>query len=373
MKRFFLILTLIVVLVVFGWTMFFLYGKSKEKPVKYNTEKAEVTDIVQKTMATGSIVPRREILIKPVVSGIIADIYVVAGEKVEEGDLIAKIRVIPNMVSLNEAEARLERAKIAVENAKVEWERSKQLKEKGVIADSEFLPVDLQYKNAQAELEAAEENLQIVKEGVSKKAGSSANTLVRSTIDGMVLDVPIKKGTSVIEANNFNEGTTIATVADMSDLIFEGKVDEAEVGKIDEGMPLILTVGALPDKSFDAELEYISPKGVEENGAIQFEIRAAVQLQSDQFLRAGYSANADIVLARADSVLAIDEGLVQFENDTPYVEVLAGDQQFTRKNVELGLSDGIKVEIKDGLKKDEEIKVWNKPVDPDKEHTHTAG
>jgi len=363
MKKLSFIIVSVLILGLLAWTMYYLYEKSQEKPVTFSTEKPEKTDIIQKTVATGSVLPRKEIDIKPVVSGIIDKLYVEPGQSVKEGDIIARIKVIPDMVTLNNAENRLERAQIALDNALIDFERNKKLYDDGVISYADYQPFDLAKKNAETELQASKDNLKIIREGVSSKNSESANTLVRSTIAGMVLDVPVEIGNSVIEVNNFNEGTTIATVADMSDLIFEGKVDESEVGKIQEGMDLILTIGAIEEEEFDATLEYIAPKGVEENGAIQFEIKAAVDLKENQFIRAGYSANANVVLARRDDVLAINEGLVQYENDTTtFVEVEIGDQKFEKRNVELGLSDGIKVEVLSGVAEEDKIKIWNQPI-----------
>lgn len=363
MKKTLFIIFSVLIVGVLAWTLFYLYEKSQEEPVRYETEQPAYTDIVQKTVATGSVVPRKEIDIKPVVSGIIDRLYVEPGERVEAGQVLARIEVIPNMVTLNNAENRLERAEIALDNAMTEYERSKKLYDQGVISYADFQPIELAKRNAVSEKQAAMDNLQIIREGASSKNSEKSNTLVRSTISGMVLDVPVEIGNSVIEVNNFNEGTTIATVADMTDLIFEGQVDESEVGKISEGMDLILTVGAIADEKFTAVLEYISPKGVEENGAIQFEIKAAVNLKENRFIRAGYSANADVVLARRDSVLAINEGLVQYEGDTAtFVEVRNGDQKFDKRSVKLGLSDGITVEVLEGIEPGEEIKVWNRPI-----------
>src|SRR5690554_40850 len=363
MKKAIFIIVSILVVALLAWTLIYVYKKSQEKAVSYKTEEPYYTDIIQKTVATGSVVPRKEIDIKPIVSGIIDQLLVQPGMEVKQGDVLARIKVIPDMVTLNNAENRVERAKIARDNAMVDFDRNQVLFDKGVISVAEFQPYQLAKKNAQTELEGAEDNLRIIREGASKKNSATSNTLVRSTISGMVLAVPIEIGNSVIEMNNFNEGTTIATIADMSDLIFEGKVDESEVGKIKEGMELILTIGAIENQEFHAKLEYISPKGVEENGAIQFEIKAAVELRSDQFIRAGYSANANVVLARRDSVLAINEGLVQYENDTEtFVEVKTGEQEFDRQPVKLGLSDGIKVQVISGVKAGDEIKVWNQPI-----------
>lgn len=342
---------------IFGWTIWFLYKKSEEKPVVFQTRQPEVTNIVKKTVATGAVVPRREVNIKPRVSGIIEHLYVIAGDKVKKGDMIARIKIIPNMVSMNEAENRLNRAKITFDNAQLDYDRNKKLFDGKMIAFSDFQAFQLNYNNAKAELETAENNLQLIKEGMSKNSGTVSNTIVRSTIEGMVLDVPLKEGSSVIESNTFNEGTTIAVVADLGEMIFEGKVDESEVGKIKPGMDLILTIGAIEKEKFGAVLEYIAPKGVKENGAIQFVIKAKMKLKEGTFIRAGYSATADIVLDSKDSVLAISESLLQFEGeDKPYVEVETTPQTFEKRYVKLGLSDGIQIEVLDGVKKTDKIK-----------------
>ena len=362
MKKFGRYLLLVALLGVFIYTMYFLYKKSEQKPITYTTSQPFVTDITKKTLATGTIKPREEIEIKPQVSGIIQELYVEAGEMVKEGDLIARIKVIPNMVSLNNAQNRVEVAQYSFDNAKLDFERNKKLYDDGVISVSDFQRFELTYKNALAELQAAQDNLDIVREGSSKKMGQQSLTMVRSTVTGMVLDIPIKVGNQVIESNNFNDGTTIASVANMNDMIFEGKIDESEVGKIKEGMNLIVTIGAIENQSFDAELEFIAPQGVEENGAIQFEVKAKMELNEEFFIRAGYSANADIVLDERIEVLAIPESLLQFENDSPFVEIETGEQQFDKKNVKLGLSDGINVEVLEGVSEDDKIKVWNQPT-----------
>ncbi len=367
MKKFGRYALLIGLAVIFIYTIYFLYKKSEQKPVTFTTSQPIVTNITKKTLATGTIKPREEIVIKPQVSGIIQELYVEAGDRVQVGDLIAKVKVIPDMVSLNNAENRLEIARLNFENAKLEFDRNKTLKEQGVIAASEFQSSELRYKNALTEVKAAQDNLDIVKEGSSKNMRSQSLTLVKSTVTGMVLDVPVKVGNQVIESNNFNDGTTIASIANMGDMIFEGLIDESEVGKIKEGMPLRITIGAIENELFDAELEYISPKGVEANGAIQFQVRAKMKLDKDFFVRAGYSANADIVLDNRDSVLAIPEALLQFEKENPFVEVETSPQVFEKRTVKLGLSDGINVEILSGLTKDDKIKIWNQVVGEEEE------
>ncbi len=356
MKTFFKIFFGVVILGVFVYTIFFLYQKSQAKPVVYQTTTPFTESIIKKTVATGSVVPRKEIAIKPQVSGIIDKIYVEAGDMVSTGDLIAKVRIIPNMVNLNNAESRVKQAKISMRDADADYKRQKELFDNDVIAAAEYQDADIAYSQAQQELAAAEDNLQLIKEGQTKSTGETTNTLIRSTIDGMVLDVPVKEGNSVIESNTFNDGTTIANIADMGEMIFEGKVDETEVGKIHEGMNLILSIGAIEDLTFAALLEHISPKGVEENGAIQFEIKAAVTLQEKSFVRAGYSANADIVLDRVDSVMAIQESLLKFENDSTYVEVETEPQVFEKRYIETGLSDGINIEVVSGLEMEDKIK-----------------
>lgn len=359
MKKFFKVFILIAFLGGFIYTIYFLYEKSQAKPVVFETTNATVTNIVKKTVATGSVVPRKEIEIKPKVSGIIEEIYAVEGNYVKKGDLIAKVSIIPNMVNLNNAESRVNKAKISLEDAKRNFDRQKELYDQNVISRTDYEAYELQYNNAVEELESAENNLLLIQKGQTKQTGQSTNTLIRSTIDGMVLDIPVEIGNSVIESNTFNDGTTVAIIADMGEMVFEGKVDESEVGKIKEGMDLILTIGAVNDVKFKAILEHISPKGVEENGAIQFEIKAAVNLIDTVFVRAGYSANADIVLDKRDSVLAISEALLQFENDTAFVEIETDPQTFEKRRIETGLSDGINIEVISGLTKDDKIKKLN--------------
>ena len=356
MKTFLRIMLIIVIVAVFGGTIYFLYQKSQTKEVVFETTQPFVSDIIKKTTATGSVVPRKEIVIKPVVSGIIDELYVEEGNMIKKGDLIARIRIIPNMINLNNAKSRVDVAKLNLQDAKRNYNRQFGLFEKGVIAKADFESYELAYENSKEELETAEETLELIQEGQIKKPGAATNTLVKSTIDGMILDIPVEVGDQVIESNNFNAGTTIASVANMGEMIFKGNIDESEVGKISEGMSLILTIGALEDVSFSATLEHISPKGAEINGAVQFEIRADVNLRDDQFIRAGYSANADIVLDRVDSVLAISESVLKFEDDTTYVEVEVSPQEFEKRIIETGLSDGIKIQVVSGLTEEEMIK-----------------
>jgi RND family efflux transporter, MFP subunit len=355
MKKFFAILSVILIVGLFVGTAVFLYSKSQEKPVVFETEKPIVTDIVNKTVATGKIIPRKEVEIKSQVSGVVERIYTEAGEAIAKGELISKIRIIPNMERLNRAESQLETAKLEFANASRELEQQKKLFGEQLISQFEYNKYFHEY-NLQAEtLESAESNLAIIREGASQKAGKVSN-LVHATLEGLILDIPVKEGTFVTETNTFNAGTTIATIANMQDMIFEGTVDEAEVGKIHEGMELLLSIGAMEAEPFKAELEYISPKGWDDQGTIKFQIRAAVKLRDDKFLRAGYSANADIVLAKHEQVLAINERLLIFEGDEVFVEVETAPQIFEKRQVKTGLSNGIHIEILEGVNKDMSLK-----------------
>lgn len=349
-----------------GWLGYYFYKKSHSDPVVYKTEKPFVTDIVKKTVATGSIVPRREIQVKSQVSGVIETLYVEAGQVVKAGQLIARIRIVPNVVNVNNAQTSLQTARINYAEATKELARQQQLFTQKVIAEQEFNRFKVDARLKKEALESAENNLQIALKGASRRTGT-ASTSVYSTVDGMLLDVPVKQGGSVIERNNFNEGTTIATVADMKRLIFEGKIDESEVGKIREGMDLNLTIGAIEGRIFPAKLEYIAPKGVLEEGAIKFQIRARVLLDEKDFIRAGYSANADIVLDKKDRVLAIKESLLQFGKDSTYVEVETAPQKFEKRLVKTGISDGIHIEVVSGLKKEDRLKVKEPELGLEKE------
>ncbi|HMI89407.1 MAG TPA: efflux RND transporter periplasmic adaptor subunit [Polyangiaceae bacterium] len=343
------------VLLAFGGTLAFLYQKSQPKPAPYQTVQPKVTTIVKKAVAPGAIVPRREVVLKPRMSGIIEKLYVEPGQEVKERALVAKILIIPNMVNLNAAESRVIEAELSVANATREYGRSKDLVDQQLGAQTELSQRELTLQLKTQELNTARNNLQLVKEGAARNAGKVGN-LVTSTVAGTVLDIPVKEGSSVIEANNFNEGTTIAVVADMKDLIFQGRVDESEVGKVDIGMPVTISVGALGAETLVGKVEYISPKGKERDGTMEFEIRASVAIKSGVLLRANYSANADIILERHEQVLAIDEGAVRFEQGQPYVEIELEPNRFERRSVKLGLSDGLLVEVVSGVEKESRLK-----------------
>ncbi|MCF6223347.1 MAG: efflux RND transporter periplasmic adaptor subunit [Flavobacteriaceae bacterium] len=361
MKKSVTVFILLFIVISFSGAMYYLYSKNAEDPIVYKTENPTKKSIVKKTVATGSIVPLEEVIIKPNISGVIEEIYVEGGDIVKANDLIAKIKVIPNLSALNNARNAIRSSKISLDNIKLKYDRQKLLYKNGVISKQELEVDEVSYEQANQTYIAAKENYDIVKTGSTKGLGKSANTLIRSTVGGMVLEMPVEVGNQVIQSNNFNEGTTIAVLADVNKMIFEGKVDESEVGKIKEGLPLEITVGALENITFEAILDYIAPKGKLENGAIQFEIKATLKKLDSVFIRAGLSANASIILAKVDSVLSIKEALVQFDQKTKkaYVEVKTGEKAFERKDIELGVSDGINVEVKEGLSLDDEIKVWN--------------
>lgn len=339
-------------------------SKSNSTPVKkYKTEQLKKVNIVNKVVATGKVVPLEEVEIKPQIAGIVDRIVVEEGQIVKSGDLIATVRVVPNVEALNSANNEIKNAQLAYENAKTQYERNKRLFEKGVISRQEFENSELSFNNSKQRLDNAKSNMDIVKRGTTAGLGSAANTNIRATSSGMIVEIPVKKGYQVIQSNSFNAGTTIATIADMNKMIFEGKVDEAEVGKLKLDMDLDITVGAIEDESFLAKLNFIAPKGVEENGAIQFKVKGDLKLDSVKtMVRAGYSANASIIIEKKDSILAIREALLQYDKETklPFVEIQKGEGEFEKRDVELGVSDGINIEVISGIEEEEEIKVWNK-------------
>lgn len=365
MKKYVKVAVLILIGLIFVGTFVFLYQKSQPKETVYEVSPVGTDTLVQTTVATGKIEPRDEVQIKPQISGIIAEVYKEAGQTVKAGEVIAKVKVIPELGQLNSAESRVRLATINGKQAETDLERMEELYQRKLVSSEEYEKTLLAAKQAREELQAAKDNLEIVKEGITKNSASFSSTLIRSTIDGLILDVPIKVGNSVIMSNTFNDGTTIATVADMTDLIFRGNVDETEVGRIHEGIPVKITLGALQNMTFDATLEYISPKSVENNGANQFEIKAAIDVPSDVTIRSGYSANAEMELQRADNVLCVPESALEFQGDSTFVYVLTDSipvQKFVRRQVTTGISDGIKIEIKKGLKVNEQVRGLKKEV-----------
>ena len=359
MKKFFRIAALVLTALLFIGTFVFLYQKSQPREVSYAVLPVTQSDIVQTTVATGKIEPRDEIQIKPQISGIISEVYKEAGETVKTGEVIAKVKVIPELGQLNSAESRVRLAEMNGKQAETDLERMKTLYEKKLVSSEEYEKTLLAAKQAREEIQSAKDNLEIIKEGITQRSASFSSTLIRSTIDGLILDVPIKVGNSVIMSNTFNDGTTIATVANMGDLIFRGNIDETEVGRIHTGTPVSITIGALQNMRFDARLEYISPKSIDNNGATQFEIKAAITVPDSVTIRSGYSANAEIELLRADSVINVPESALEFNGDSTFVYVLTDSlpqQRFERRNIITGVSDGLRVEVKKGLKGNEKVR-----------------
>lgn len=360
MKKYFKYILMALVAVIFIGTFVFLYIKSQPQPEVYDEFTLQRMDIRKTTVVTGKIEPRNEVNVKPQISGIITEILKEAGETVQEGEVIAKVKVIPDMGSLSAAQSRLRLAEINRKQAQTDYDREKTLFDKGLVAADEYDKIAQALRQAREEVDAAQDNLEVVRDGVSKSNASASSTLIRSTITGLILDIPVKVGNSVILANTFNDGTTIATVANMNDLIFRGNIDETEVGRLSTGMTMKITIGALQDLKFDARLEYIAPKATDQNGANQFEIKAAVNLPSNATnIRSGYSANAEIVLAEAKNVLGVQESAIEFNGDDTYVYVIKGEgdkQTYERRKVQTGISDGINIEIRSGVKPNERIR-----------------
>lgn len=359
MKKYLKVILAAIVGLVFISTFVFLYMKSKPQPVVYDEFMPKVADINKTTVITGTIEPRDEVEVKPQISGIITEIYKEAGDKVDAGEVIAKVKVIPDMGQLSSAESRVRLAEINLKQAQVNYNREKQLYDKQLVSAEEYDNVRQALDQAREEKTAAIDALEVVRDGVSSSNASASSTLIRSTISGLILDVPVKVGNSVILSNTFNDGTTIATVADMGDLIFKGNIDETEVGQLVTGMQMKITIGALQNLRFDASLEYISPKATDNNGANQFEIKAAVSVPQGNEIRSGYSANAEIVLASARGVLTVPESAIEFSGDDTYVYVVKGqgdEKTYERRKVVTGLSDGVNIEIRSGLKKTDRVR-----------------
>ena len=356
MKKVIKYIVLALVAVVFVGTFVFLYKKSRPEEIRYQELTASKQDIARTTVLTGKIVPRNEVNIKPQINGIIAEIYKEAGQMVQQGEVIARLTVIPDMNSLSAAQSRVRLSEINLKQAKTNFEREKALYEKNLISAEEYEKVEQQLNQAQEEYAASQESLEVIRDGVSSKNATSSSTLIRSTITGLILDIPVKVGNSVIQANTLNDGTTVATVANMNDLIFEGQIDETEVGSLYEGMPLTITIGALRDYTFDANLEYISPKAVESNGANQFKVKAAVKVDSEHTIRSGYSANAQIELEKKENVVSVPESTLEFEGEDAYVYTKSQDGTYQKTKITTGLSDGVNIEVKDGLSEGDTVR-----------------
>ena len=366
MKKYRKLIVAVIIAVIFIGTFVFLYQKSQPTPVVYNEFTPELKDIQKTTVITGKIEPRNEVTVKPQISGIITELYKEAGDMVQQGEVIAKVKVIPDMGQLSSAEARVRLADINLKQAQVDFSREESLYKQKLVSADEFDKIKQTLRQAKEEVVAAQDALDVVKNGVSKSNASASSTLIRSTITGLILDVPVKVGNTVVLSNTFNDGTTIATVANMNDLIFRGNIDETEVGRLVEGMPMKITVGALQDLSFEANLEYVSPKAVESNGANQFEVKAAVHVIKGGKIRSGYSANAEIVLAKASKVLSIPESTIEFSGDSTFVYVVKGSGEkktYDRRAVTTGLSDGVNIEIKKGISAKDKVRGPQKVAD----------
>ncbi len=349
------VVLLFLVLALLGGGLYFLIKRNDIPEEVYETRTVSTDIIIKKAVATGAIEPRREVTIKSRVSGVVETLYLEAGETVEREALIAKIRIVPDAVTLNSAQARVDTARIGTENARRELDRRKDLLQDNVISKDEFARYQYEFDIKREEEASARSNLRLIREGGSGEAGTVSSE-IRSTVRGTILQVPVKEGETVTETNNFNEGTTIASVADMTDMIFTGTVDESEVGRIEEGMALVISIGAIENETFEGELEFISPKGDRAEGTVQFGIRAAIKQNPERQIRAGYSANADIVLDRRDDVLTLDEAALVFEDDKTYVLIREGEG-FEKTEVQTGLSDGLKIEIVEGVSEGTEVRM----------------
>lgn len=356
MKKFFKFLGFALLALLFIGTFVYLISKSRSKAVVYQELPVTTMDIKKTTVVTGKIEPRNEVNVKPQINGIISELYKEAGQTVREGEVIARLKVIPDMSSLSSAESRVRLADINLSQAETDYEREKILYDQHLVSADEYDKVLQAYNQAKEERAAAQDALEVIRDGVSSTNATGSSTLVRSTITGLILDIPVKEGNSVIQANTMNDGTTVATVADMSDLIFNGSIDETEVGLLVEGMPMLITIGALPEYSSEASLEYISPKATEENGASEFQIKAALDTGGEYTIRSGYSANAEIVLQESKGVLSVQESALEFSGDSTFVHVMTAPQVFERRYIKTGISDGINIEVVSGLKEGDKVR-----------------
>lgn len=358
MKKFLKITLFILLICIFAGTFVFLYMKSRPQSVIYSIVSPSIGNVDFTTVATGKIEPRNEVLIKPQINGIVSEIYKKAGEHVKKDEVIAKVKVIPDMATLNSAESAVRLAEINMKQADIDHNRMQNLYDKRLISDEEYEKSIVSWQQAKEELSNRKSALEIVRDGISSNNTSFSTTLVRSTIDGLILDIPVRVGNSVIMSNTMNDGTTVASVANMNDLLFKGMIDETEVAMLEIGMPVSLSIGALQGETFKATLEYISPKAVESNGTNQFQIEAALEQTNTSDIRSGYSANASIVLEHATDVIVVSEGCIEFEDDSTYLYILQTEhpQTFSRRKVTTGISDGINIEIKEGIELQDKIR-----------------
>ncbi len=354
---------ILIILLILGFLFAIAYfvRTNSTSSIEYDTSSPFISSIQKTSVVTGTVIPEDEVDIKPQLNGIIDNILVEEGDIVEIGQLIAIIKVVPDERSVYGARAQVTAARLTLQNAERQIKRAKELFEKQIISQQDYEDAELNYNTAKENLIAAQNDLEILRKG-SVAGSSTANTNIRATVSGTILEIPVKLGDQVIAANNFNEGTSVAIIADLNEMIFEGQVDEAEVGKLELGQSLKVNMAAIPGREFDAILKFVAPKGTEQGGAVQFKIEADLTLDEDTFVRAGYSANGSLVVENKQEIMVIAEALLQFDRRTqlPYVEVEISDQNFERRDVTTGLSDGIKVEILSGVSMDDKIKIWNK-------------
>ena len=352
-----------IILLILGFLFAIAYfvRTNSKSAIEYETTNPFISSIELTSVVTGKVIPEDEVEIKPQLNGIIEKILVEEGDTVQNGQLIAVIKVVPDERSVYGAQAQVTSSKLNLENGEKQLNRAKELFAKQIISQQEFEDAELRYNSAKENLKAAENDLEIIRNG-SVAGSSTANTNIRATLSGTILEIPVEVGDQVIAANNFNAGTSVAIIADLSQMIFEGKVDEAEVGNLTNGMKIIVSMAAIPNKEFDAKLKFVAPKGTEEGGAVQFKIEAELALDDDTFVRAGYSANGALVVNSKTDIMVIPEAVLQFDRKTqqPYVEIEIADQNFERRELETGLSDGIKVEVLSGVEMTDNIKIWNK-------------
>ncbi|MEN4761987.1 MULTISPECIES: efflux RND transporter periplasmic adaptor subunit [unclassified Chryseobacterium] len=382
-KAIYILLGLLFAVALISGIGYLIKSNSKENEA-FLTRKPTIQNMDDKVMATGKIVPKEEIEIKPNIAGIIDKILVDEGDKVVAGQLIATVRIVPNLADVNSAQQNVDNqqlqianAKLNVENMRKQFEMQDKLYKQGVASKQEFLNSQQQLystqqslKNAQQALVTAQKTLQIAKTGSTPELQGLATTQIRSKASGTVLEVPVKVGSQVIEANSFNAGTTICSIADLNSLIFQGEIDEAQAGKLKQGMDMSIVIGALQNKTFPGKLTMIAPKGKDTNGTIKFPVEGDVNNPNNEYIRAGFSANGEIVLSSQKNALLLDESLVQYEKkngkDVPFVEVKQANGTFKKAYIKLGASDGINVQVLSGIDKNSEVKVWN-PSDKDKE------
>ena len=342
-----------------GYTLYYLWQQSQPVPTVYELVSPERRTLMKRTTVAGSMEARRQVAVKPQVTGVVSRLAVEPGDKVKAGEVIATVRIIPDMAQLNEAKSRVEAARITLGEAQREYDRTYELYQDGVVSREEFDVQTTRLASARENVAAAESQVQVITRGQSARSGGISVTDLHASISGVVLAVMVEEGAAVTGTSAFTEGTTVAKIADMNDIIFRGFIDETEVALLRVGLDMELHLGSMQEVTIPAKLSYIAPEGVMQNGAKMFELKATATIPEGVTIRSGYSANATIVLGTVNDVLSCDEKAISFEDGKPYVYVLTsppGDtehQQFERRAVTIGISDGLSVELKSGVKKGE--------------------